>query len=66
MGVREAGHELDLAEEAISTDLRRDLRTQDFQRNEPVVTQIARKKHDRHPALTEHPLDRVLSRYSGL
>jgi hypothetical protein len=51
VGVRETRCKLDLPEEAILADLRRDLGPERFDRYASIVTQVVGKVHNRHAPL---------------
>ena len=59
MGVVEAGGDLDLAEEPLGTECRRELGVQHLDRDLPVVLQVGREIDGGHPAAAELTLDRV-------
>ena len=59
MRVLEVGRRLDLGKETLGSDDRSQLRLQHFQGDLPLVFQVIREIHRRHPALTEFGLDAV-------
>ena len=57
--VIEAGDDLDLAQEALATDRRRDLRLQDFDRDAPPVLDVVGEIHGGHAAGADLGVDAV-------
>ena len=55
---------LDLAQEALGADVRRDLGTEHLERNRAVVAKVVGEEHDRHPALAQLARDGVTARES--
>ena len=55
----EVGRDLDLAEETLRTDGRREFRAEDFDRDLAVMLQVPGEIDRRHPTSTDSPLDGV-------
>ena len=53
------GGDLDLPHEPLGPERRRELRVEDLDRNRPLMLQVLRQEHRRHPPPTQLPLDRV-------
>ena len=58
------GH-LDLAQETLGTDLRRNIGTQDFDGDRALVAQVPREKYHRHSTLAEGSLYFVAADEAG-
>src|SRR5256884_6933105 len=59
VGVLQPGRNLDLAQEPLGAEGRRQLRVQDLDRHRPVVLQIVGQEHGGHAAASQLPLHRV-------
>src|SRR5207248_2547273 len=59
VGVLQPGGDLDLAQEPLGAEGRREVRVQDLDRDRPMVLQVLREEHRRHAPATQLPLDRV-------
>src|SRR5687767_8519132 len=62
MWMVEPGGELDLAQESVGTERRREVRMQDFQCNDAIVFCVLGKVDSRHAATTELPIYRIGAR----
>ncbi len=60
MGVAQLGRDLDLAENTLGAQRRRQLRAEYLDRYLAVVLDVAREEHDGHAAGTEFPLEIVV------
>src|SRR4029078_11572110 len=58
--MQEGAAALDLAQETFGAERRCELRIEHLERDEPVVDQVVRQVHDRHPTLTHPALQAVL------
>ena len=65
MWMGESGGEVDLPEESLGAERRRELRPQDLQRDGAIVLHVAGEVHDRHTPVTELALDRVVISEGG-
>ena len=66
VGMLEAGGELDLAQEPLAAEGHRDLGAQRLQRDESLVSRVARQVDQRHPATAQLPIDHVVLGQRGV